>query len=257
MEYKYTFTYIRQYLYTVLCIILLHNSAFSQEVEVSLPDTTISFNTTVSIPLKTTNLTGLGVISFDCTIIYNSTLVEYIDFNKTGTLSSASTIVVNSQIPGQLIIGAAQTQPLQGSGVLLYLIFRSKATVGTAAFSFHSFIYSSPQFPNEQLAPTTHNGALYVLNPASPPKALLYPNPFSNLIIIEYQLPTPCQTVISIYDITGRKVRTLWSGFKSAGIHLFRWDGNDDAGIPVGSGIYFCRINSGSSSKTYKITYIK
>ena len=65
-----------------------------------------------------------------------------------------------------------------------------------------------------------------------------YPNPFSNETIFEYELPGASTIEISLYDITGRKVKTFFSGVQSEGLHAIRVNG---AGLS--SGIYFLKLN--------------
>jgi hypothetical protein len=226
--------------------------ALSQEV--FLPDTTIETNTTVVIPLRTNNITGLGIISYDCTILYNPSLIEYAGFDKNGTLSASATVVVNSQTPGELIIGAAQVQPMQGSGVLLYFTFRSKNRPGTALFFFQSFTFSSPQFPGEQRPAITQDGKMYIVSPTI---IAMFPNPFSASITFLYKLQTSARTEFIIYDITGKKVKTLWNGAQSAGNYSLYWNGLNDSGVSVCSGIYICRIIVGNYKRIFKIARIK
>lgn len=76
---------------------------------------------------------------------------------------------------------------------------------------------------------------------------LLYqnrPNPFRSNTVISYSLEAAGPVEITIYDITGRTVRTLVEGHADAGIHKLTWDGRDDAGLPVSCGVYFCRLQT-------------
>jgi hypothetical protein len=89
-----------------------------------------------------------------------------------------------------------------------------------------------------------------------PPKvsALLanYPNPFNPETWIPYQLSEAAKTVISIYDVSGRLVRKFDLGYKEAGFHLNKssavyWDGANDLGEAVASGVYFYHLKSGNN----------
>jgi hypothetical protein len=68
------------------------------------------------------------------------------------------------------------------------------------------------------------------------------PNPFSQSTVIRYQLPVPSHTDLRVYDISGRLVRTLVDGEKGPGFFTEVWDGADDRGNQVTSGIYFCEL---------------
>ncbi len=65
-----------------------------------------------------------------------------------------------------------------------------------------------------------------------------YPNPFNPETIIEYGLPKPGMVSITIYDIRGQVVQTLVSERKSAGNHSVRWNGRNNSGVKVSSGLY-------------------
>ncbi len=70
-----------------------------------------------------------------------------------------------------------------------------------------------------------------------------YPNPFNSRTTIQVDLPSADRLSIVIYDITGRRVKTLSKRrLLDAGYHTFVWDGSDRFGIPVASGIYFIHL---------------
>ncbi len=79
-----------------------------------------------------------------------------------------------------------------------------------------------------------------------------YPNPFNAKTIIRYNLPSDSDVTIEIYDILGRKIETLVSGYRPAGSHTLTWDAED---LP--SGIYFYRIEAGGYSKTRRCLLLK
>ena len=69
-----------------------------------------------------------------------------------------------------------------------------------------------------------------------------YPNPFKNSTSIEYDVPETQQIVIRIFNIRGQLVKTLVEEEQSAGYKLIVWDGTNDNGDEVSSGIYFCQM---------------
>jgi len=83
------------------------------------------------------------------------------------------------------------------------------------------------------------------------------PNPFSETALIPFSLPKACNVNLDIYDVRGRKVRTLISGACEAGMHSIIWDGKGDDGSPVGGGIYFCRLVMGQRQTMRKIIRLK
>jgi hypothetical protein len=84
-----------------------------------------------------------------------------------------------------------------------------------------------------------------------------YPNPFNPRTRIAFALPTSEHVRLSIYDTTGRLVRTLADRSFGAGPHELPWDGTNDAGEPVGSGIYFYRLEAGARSHDDKMVLMK
>ena len=82
------------------------------------------------------------------------------------------------------------------------------------------------------------------------------PNPFSTRTLIRYAIPSGVGAVpvqLRIYDLSGRLVRTLDSGWRSGGLHALPWDGRDKAGHALGGGIYFCRVTAGSFAATRRL----
>jgi hypothetical protein len=83
------------------------------------------------------------------------------------------------------------------------------------------------------------------------------PNPFNPAAMISFVLPGPGHTALAIYDVEGRLVRTLVDGPLPEGRNEIRWDGTDDRGDRVSSGVYFCRLTFGKRSLTQKMIVLK
>lgn len=69
-----------------------------------------------------------------------------------------------------------------------------------------------------------------------------YPNPFNPVTTIAFYLPHSGDIQLEIYDLLGQRIRTLVAGRKIAGLHQVNWDGRDDSGKGVASGIYMYRL---------------
>ena len=79
-----------------------------------------------------------------------------------------------------------------------------------------------------------------------------YPNPFNSTTILTYDIPQPGQVALTIHNILGQRVVTLFEGMKQSGYHTITWDASQ-----VSSGIYFARLESGSENSAIKMILMK
>ncbi len=84
-----------------------------------------------------------------------------------------------------------------------------------------------------------------------------YPNPFNATTAITYSLPISTDVRVSIYDLTGRLVRTLISEYQEAGEHQAIWNGFDSRGEETASGVYFYSISADGRGETKRMTLLK
>lgn len=72
-----------------------------------------------------------------------------------------------------------------------------------------------------------------------------HPNPLSTSTDISYGLPAAGRVLIEVFDIQGKKVKTLVDEYRRAGLHSTTWNADDSLGHPVAAGVYFCRLRLG------------
>jgi hypothetical protein len=84
-----------------------------------------------------------------------------------------------------------------------------------------------------------------------------YPNPFNPNTTIRYQLPMHSQVKLSVYNVLGQRVRTLLDNQVEAGYHVVEWDGMNDAGNQIASGVYIYRFEAGDYRRTLKMIMMK
>jgi C1A family cysteine protease len=84
-----------------------------------------------------------------------------------------------------------------------------------------------------------------------------YPNPFNGTTTVSYSIAASGRVDLKIYDPAGRAVRVLERRDKEPGRYTALWDGKDDAGRDVASGVYFCRLRAGKLNQTMKIIYLR
>jgi flagellar hook assembly protein FlgD len=83
------------------------------------------------------------------------------------------------------------------------------------------------------------------------------PNPFSQSTSLEYTVSHDGRVVVCVFDVTGKRVRTLVDESKSPGRYRVTWDGCDDGGEEVSPGIYFCRIEGDLHRSVKKMVTVK
>jgi hypothetical protein len=84
-----------------------------------------------------------------------------------------------------------------------------------------------------------------------------YPNPFNPSTSIKFDLPEESFVTLKIYDILGREVKTLVNEYRPAGSYTITWNGIDESGRKVGSGVYLYRMIAGNFRKTLKMILAK
>ena len=84
-----------------------------------------------------------------------------------------------------------------------------------------------------------------------------YPNPFNPETTIEFYLPHIAEVYLDIFNVLGQKIRTLFDGRKLAGLNEVQWDGRDETGMEVSSGVYICRLKAGDFIQSKKMLLIR
>jgi hypothetical protein len=101
-----------------------------------------------------------------------------------------------------------------------------------------------------------------VESPPQPASFVLYPNypnPFNISTIINYELKEMAAVRLEVYNLLGQHVRSLVGSTQPAGFYRVEWNGHNDAGDIVPTGLYFCRLQTGRNelAKTIKMVLLK
>jgi flagellar hook assembly protein FlgD len=139
-----------------------------------------------------------------------------------------------------------------------------------SGFSYHEIRDDTVQFPIDRVA---HLLAVlrWLNNTIGDPTAIPdvpiikeelaqnYPNPFNPVTTIHYAIRTPGHVNLDVYDVVGRRVRTLVNESQKPRADGFNvtWDGLDNAGQPVSSGVYFYKLVSRQYRETRKMVLLK
>jgi hypothetical protein len=85
------------------------------------------------------------------------------------------------------------------------------------------------------------------------------PSPFGSggETVIHFDLPTQIHLTLKIYDVTGKLVQTLVDQERPPGMHLEKWNGKDENGKRVSSGVYFYRLSTNQFTSSRKVLFLK
>lgn len=97
-------------------------------------------------------------------------------------------------------------------------------------------------------------------DPSTPAVIKLYagaPNPFNPTTRLRLDLPSEIHVRLQLFNVAGRRVRTLVDARMPGGVHAVHWNGDDDAGHHVASGVYFCRLEAGGIVQTQTLVLVE
>ena len=84
-----------------------------------------------------------------------------------------------------------------------------------------------------------------------------YPNPFNASTVIRFSIPVTGKVSVTIYNLLGQGIRKLGDERLEAGVRSLRWDGRNDVGQHVSSGVYLCRLQSAKEPMARKLLLLK
>ncbi len=80
-----------------------------------------------------------------------------------------------------------------------------------------------------------------------------HPNPFNNCTVFEYSVPTAGPVMLKLYNLLGQEVVTLVNDYQAQGAYRVSWNGTDNRGVPVASGVYFAKMSFHEANQTVKM----
>ncbi|HUU46460.1 MAG TPA: FlgD immunoglobulin-like domain containing protein, partial [Acidobacteriota bacterium] len=84
-----------------------------------------------------------------------------------------------------------------------------------------------------------------------------YPNPFNSGTVIHFSLGRGGSVLLEVFNILGQRVRTLATGTRQSGPHQLSWNGRDDSGRPLASGMYLCRLSAPDRREVRKMVLLR
>ena len=165
--------------------------------------------------------------------------------------------------PGPVILDYATSGDQPEAVVLLDLLTRKRVNI-SAGETAQPITRYSERFPYRLklfAGSTSYVEAAIKGSLASLPTdfALLpnYPNPFNPSTTISYAVPRPAKVSVKIYNLLGQEVITMFNDWQDMGLHEIVWDGRDQAGMHMASGLYFTILQSKGIAKTRRMVLLK
>ena len=84
-----------------------------------------------------------------------------------------------------------------------------------------------------------------------------YPNPFNSSTVVRFAWPVTGDVDLAVYNLAGQRVAQLARGVRAAGNYSVNWDGCDQSGTRLASGVYLVRLQSGANVAVRKLTLLK
>jgi hypothetical protein len=84
-----------------------------------------------------------------------------------------------------------------------------------------------------------------------------YPNPFNPRTTIEFDMPRRSHVTIEVFNLLGQRIRTLIDENRAAGSHRVDWDGTNDLGLSMATGVYLYKLTTGDISLSKKMLLLK
>jgi hypothetical protein len=233
----------------------------------TLPDVEVKQDSTWEIPIIADAIAGKGILSYQFTVSYDASLISIVGVSVAGTSSaSISDVISYEPTAGQLKVAAALRVPLSGANgaKLIKLMAKVKAGVnGSSPLTFLDF-----QFNEGDPYVAKIDGSVHVRDVTAirvidwvPSHYVLdqnYPNPFNPTTMISFGLPSQTSVTLEVYNILGMKVRTLIAGQRmNAAKYSVEWDGKDNSGMTVPSGVYLYRLHTDKFVAAKKMVLMK
>jgi len=223
---------------------------------VELPESNVPFSlaaevdVTSSITYITVNIGEFEMIDgYSFTLAYDSDKLEFIDDSIVGTVGLTIPTVIEKGVIN--ISSFFLDQKFEGS---VTLGFRSLETRDDINVELAEVLVAD----SEGIKQVNDLAKLSIRAvPAVYSLSQNYPNPFNPTTTIDYSIPESGHVELAIYNLAGQKVRTLVNETKQAAFYKVVWDGKNDMGESVASGLYFYRLVSSNFSKIEKMTLIK
>lgn len=221
------------------------------QVTIKVADVAAKPNSSASIPLLVSDLSNYEIISYQFEVLFDSLVVQAAGVAVEGTVAAPwGSPAVNLDSAGRMIVGNFGTRALSAGDTLIKLIYTVVGKPGdTSAIVLKYF-----QFNNGNPAVQSKNGRLVVQSfsdvargqshgvPQRSIHLFNWPEPFHDRTAIQMTQLPPGSIEIEIFNILGQRIKRLGPFDANRSQVQIDWDGTDQLGDSVPSGIYFCMV---------------
>ncbi len=184
-------------------------------------------------------LKASGIYATQFTLSYDTLALRPLEVLKTSLSDSMQ--MASHSTGNEVRVALAGTQPLSRDGEWVIVRFEAlRPTAGSAA----SLVHISSFLLNEANIATSAEDQSGLQTPTSFDLGQNYPNPFNPSTTVRFQLPAASRVTLKIFDVLGREVATLVQSDLPAGYHQTVWNGADDSGARVSSGMYLLTMQA-------------
>ncbi|HNX00204.1 MAG TPA: choice-of-anchor J domain-containing protein [Candidatus Cloacimonadota bacterium] len=192
--------------------------------------------------------------------------------NLSGTIIANNSVHLTWQAPTRILAAREGKDSMPDRSHLGYRVYKNNEAIQDI-MNTATLQYDVPDLPNASYSfkvtalytdgESVPSNVITIVgndDPVIPARTALngnYPNPFNPTTDISFSLNKAGFVTIEIFNTQGHKIKTLVSKQVEAGNHSISWNGNDDKGNPVGSGMYFYKMKSGNYSSTKKMILLK
>ncbi len=199
---------------------------------------------TLKVPLSIDDMSG--VLGADISITYDSSKLKAVGVSPSGMLSSF--VFQSNIVDDKVRIAFASAYPVEGGGDMAYIQF--EVVDGLSDELKDDLLKISGVQLNEGLIPAIIDQSELSLDESSTPETYAlsqnFPNPFNPTTTIRFAVRPDDQRTnveLSVYNLSGQRIRTLISGKMESGEFAVTWDGKDEVGKEVASGVYLYRLD--------------
>ncbi|MDW7680281.1 MAG: NosD domain-containing protein, partial [bacterium] len=237
----------------------------SRHIEVNFAETTPRTGDTLIIPIHADDLKDIA--QFELEIIYDNLQITILTVKRT-QLTQPFILSMTQPSAGITHVNFSSQKPIdQKSGFICELVAAinsSDDSITTVALT--NLIFIDKLENRYQIAPIERDFIISSVNDNSTAGDIKinkftlhqnYPNPFNPNTTIKFQIDQPGRTSLIIYNLLGQQVRKLLDKNLLPGEYRLHWDGKNDAGQILSSGVYFAKLASGGKSELIKLVLVR